>query len=57
LEAEIRSEFPEAEIKLIESSGGAFEISLNGDQVFSKLASGRHVRPGEIVETIRGTLD
>jgi len=31
----------ELEIELVESSGGAFEVSVNGKKVFSKLDLGR----------------
>ena len=35
------------------SSGGAFEVSVDGTVVFSKLALGRHARAGEVLEIIR----
>jgi selT/selW/selH-like putative selenoprotein len=35
-------------VKLIESSGGAFEVSVDGDLVFSKLRLGRHAHEGEL---------
>jgi len=40
LVAEIEKSFPDVgvEFELIESSGGAFEVSVNGRKVFSKLA-------------------
>jgi selT/selW/selH-like putative selenoprotein len=33
--------FPAAEIQLVKSKGGAFEVSVDGRRVFSKLAEGR----------------
>lgn len=33
---------------LIVSSGGRFEVTVNGDLVFSKAALGRHAEPGEV---------
>jgi selT/selW/selH-like putative selenoprotein len=33
--------FPAAEIQLMKSKGGAFEVSVDGRRVFSKLAEGR----------------
>ena len=42
LEAYIRS------WHLIPSSGGKFELTLNGELLFSKKALGRHAEPGEI---------
>lgn len=37
---------------LLPSDGGKFEISVNGGLVYSKLKTGRHVEPGEIVGLI-----
>jgi selenoprotein W-related protein len=36
-------------VKLIESSGGVFEVEVDGRTVFSKKALGRHAEPGEIL--------
>ena len=33
---------------LIPSSGGRFEVTVNGDLIYSKLATGRHTDPEEI---------
>lgn len=33
--------FPKAEIALARSGGGAFEVTVDGKKVFSKLALGR----------------
>jgi len=35
-------------LDLIPGSGGCFEVSLDGDLVFSKLAEGRFPEPDEI---------
>ncbi|PYO38514.1 MAG: hypothetical protein DMD29_13115 [Gemmatimonadetes bacterium] len=51
--AEIRGAFPHAEIKFIESSGGVFEVEVDGKRVFSKKALRRHAAPGEIVRLIK----
>ncbi len=40
-----------AEIELVESSGGVFEITLDGDLVYSKKATGRFPK-GKEVESI-----
>jgi selenoprotein W-related protein len=40
-------------VKLIESSGGAFEVNVDGRVVFSKKKSGRHAEPGEVLRLIR----
>jgi selenoprotein W-related protein len=42
-----------AEITMIPSSGGRFEVTLDGDLVFSKAALGRHAQPGEIAGLVR----
>lgn len=33
---------------LVPGSGGRFEVTVNGEKVFSKKALGRHAEPGEI---------
>jgi selT/selW/selH-like putative selenoprotein len=40
-------------VRLVESSGGAFEVSLDGTLVFSKLREGRHARAGEVINLLR----
>jgi selenoprotein W-related protein len=51
--AELTEAFPEMEIKLIPSSGGVFEVAIDGAVVFSKKRVGRHAQPGEVVEVVR----
>ena len=51
--AEIKQVFPEAEVQLVPSSGGVFEVTVDGTLVFSKKALRRHAQPGEVVELIR----
>lgn len=46
--AEIREAYPGADVRLVESSGGAFEVTVDGELVFSKLELGRHAEPGEV---------
>jgi selenoprotein W-related protein len=48
----VRQQYPEATVRLIESSGGLFEVQVDGDLVFSKKALGRHAEPGEVVRLI-----
>ncbi len=38
---------------LIPSDGGRFEVEANGDLLYSKLKTGRHVQPGEIKDLVR----
>ena len=35
------------------SSGGVFEVTVDGNLIFSKKALRRHAEPGEIVELIK----
>jgi selenoprotein W-related protein len=42
---------------LIPSSGGRFEVTVNGELVFSKKAVGRHAEPGEVRAAILKVLD
>jgi selenoprotein W-related protein len=53
LVAELQQAFPGIETKLVPSSGGRFEVTVDGRTVFSKHALRRHAEPGEIVEAIR----
>jgi selenoprotein W-related protein len=39
-------------VALIPSDGGRFEVSVNGELVFSKLQAKRHAEAGEIVNII-----
>jgi selT/selW/selH-like putative selenoprotein len=53
LAAELKQAYPEAEIRLIESSGGVFEVGVDGQQVFSKKTMRRHAAPGEVLNAIQ----
>ena len=44
------------EIRLVPSSGGRFEVSVDGDLIFSKAALDRHAEPGEIAALISARL-
>jgi selenoprotein W-related protein len=44
--------FPYADVSLIQSSGGVFEVEVDARLVFSKKKLGRHAEPGEIVKLI-----
>jgi selenoprotein W-related protein len=39
-------------VKLIQSSGGVFEVEVDGRRVFSKRALGRHAHAGEVLQLI-----
>ena len=48
MEARIKEEFPGAEVELIESGGGVFEITRDGELIYSKKQTGRHAEWDEI---------
>ena len=52
LEVELKNNFPQADISLISSGGGVFEISLNGNLIFSKKALSRFPEYGEIKKLV-----
>jgi len=53
LAAELKQAFPDAEVRLIESSGGLFEVAVDGRPAFSKKASRRHAEPGEVLKAVQ----
>jgi predicted Rdx family selenoprotein len=58
LAAEIRERFSDAEVELIPSRGGRFEVVADGTPVFEKSKLDRHAAPGEVVRLLeqrRGT--
>jgi selT/selW/selH-like putative selenoprotein len=50
--AEIEERYPGTAVRLVESSGGVFEVTVDGDLVFSKVQLGRHAKPGEVIALI-----
>jgi selenoprotein W-related protein len=40
-------------VKLIQSSGGVFEVEVDGRRLFSKKALRRHAEPGEVLRLIK----
>jgi selT/selW/selH-like putative selenoprotein len=52
LAAEIRERYPDAEIEMIPSRGGRFEVTLEGKPIFEKSKLGRHAKTGEIMTII-----
>ena len=50
--AELQKAFPGADIRLIESSGGVFEVTVDGKLVFSKKQVRRHAEPGEVLKAV-----
>lgn len=45
------------EISLIPSDSGKFEVEVNGDLVYSKLQTGRHLEEGELVGLLQEYLN
>ena len=43
-------------IDLIPTSQGRFEVTLDGELIFSKKALGRHAAPGEVAGLVRERL-
>jgi selT/selW/selH-like putative selenoprotein len=43
-------------VQLVESSGGAFEVTVDGTLIFSKLKLGRHPREDELTELVKRHL-
>lgn len=52
MEARIREHFPEADVELIRSRGGVFEVVADGELIYSKKATGRHATWEEIHEKL-----
>lgn len=53
MKATLEKEIPGVEVELIKSSGGAFEVTVDGKKVFSKLDLGRFPEHSEIVEKLK----
>jgi hypothetical protein len=49
LAAEIKSKYPKANVELIPSGKGRFEVVHNGKPIFEKSRLDRHARPGEVL--------
>jgi selenoprotein W-related protein len=45
-----------AEITLIPSEGGRYEITVDGKLVYSKLQTGRHAEPGEVMKLVKKSI-
>ncbi len=41
------------ELTLVPSDGGRFEVTVNGQLLFSKLSTHRHVESGEVLGLVR----
>lgn len=45
-----------SEVELVESANGAFEIRVDGNLIYSKLETGRHADPPEILNLFKEYL-
>ena len=43
-------------MRLIQGSGGVFDVAVDGTLVFSKKHVGRHAQPGEVLEAVRARI-
>lgn len=43
-------------IELLPSSKGRFEVTVDGELVFSKATLGRHAEPGEVARLVRDRI-
>ena len=43
-------------LRLIPGTGGAYEVTVNGEQIYSKKATGKYPEVQELIETIKAKL-
>ena len=43
-------------VMLVPSDGGKFEVSVNGNLIFSKKKLARHAEPGEVLGLVRNLV-
>lgn len=44
------------ELRLVPSEGGRFEVTVNGQLLFSKLETHRHAAPGEVLGLVKNLV-
>jgi selenoprotein W-related protein len=44
-------------VTLVPSDGGRFEVSVNGQLIYSKLETKRHAQPGEVIGLVRKLVE
>ena len=44
-------------VALIPSDGGRFEVSVNGNLIYSKLETHRHAEPGEVARLVNKIIE
>lgn len=40
-------------IEIVPSGGGVFEVTVDGDLIYSKKQTGRHAKPGEVLSELK----
>jgi selenoprotein W-related protein len=45
-----------SDIRLVPSSKGRFEVTIDGTLIFSKAALGRHAQPGEVARLVEAQV-
>jgi selenoprotein W-related protein len=53
LKAKLEKEFPGVDVELVKSDGGAFEVTVDGKKIFSKLSLGRFPEHSEIIDSLK----
>lgn len=53
MKATLEKEYPGVEVELVKSAGGAFEVSVDGKKIFSKLDLGRFPEHSEILDKLK----
>ncbi len=56
MEAELKLKFPDLKTELVSSGGGVFEVTLDGNLIFSKKLLDRFPDTGEIEKLIKKNL-
>jgi selenoprotein W-related protein len=45
------------DVRLITGDNGVFDVTVDGDVIYSKKTEGRHAQPGEVLERFKQRLD
>ena len=53
MEARIKKEFPGTDVELVRSSGGVFEVTRDGELIYSKRSTGLHPTWNDILGKLR----
>ena len=48
----MKERYPEAMIEMIPSSGGRFEVTVDGSPIYEKSRLGRHAKAGEVAQLL-----